>query len=121
MREGRPCEYERLGVAATRPGRKATVLPPGDSCKPGPGTHYRLDLRGRPARRHRLELAEILCAAILPYVPPALSAGRPALSDFRIAKLLETLHPLGVRQIAADLRYFVELDAELGAGIGPPG
>ncbi len=41
--------------------------------------------------------------------------GAPALSDFRIAKLLESLHPLGVRRIEADFRYFVELDAELGA------
>ena len=39
--------------------------------------------------------------------------GAPALSEFRIAKLLEALQPLGVRQAEADYRYFVELDAPL--------
>ncbi len=38
-----------------------------------------------------------------------------ALSDFRLAKLLQTLHPLGVRRIAAEFRYFIELDAALAA------
>ncbi|MCX7672197.1 MAG: phosphoribosylformylglycinamidine synthase [Thiobacillaceae bacterium] len=41
--------------------------------------------------------------------------GGPALSDFRLSKLLERLQPLGVRHIEAQLRYFVELEAGLAA------
>ncbi len=41
--------------------------------------------------------------------------GGPALSDFRIEKLLAGLKPLGVAGIAAEFRYFVELAAELDA------
>ncbi len=41
--------------------------------------------------------------------------GGSALSDFRIAKLLEALHPLGVRQAQAQWRYFVELGTGLDA------
>ena len=35
--------------------------------------------------------------------------GLPALSDFRIEKLLEKLRPLGVAMAAAEYRYFIEL------------
>lgn len=41
--------------------------------------------------------------------------GGPALSEFRIAKLLEALQPLGVCQAQAHYRYFVKLDAPLSA------
>ncbi len=41
--------------------------------------------------------------------------GAPALSEFRIAKLLQALRPLGVRQAEADYRYFVELEGALTA------
>jgi phosphoribosylformylglycinamidine synthase len=39
--------------------------------------------------------------------------GRPALSAFRIEKLLERIRPLGVAQAKAEYRYFVELAAPL--------
>jgi len=39
--------------------------------------------------------------------------GGSALSEFRINKLLEAIGPLGVAEIQAEQRYFVELDAEL--------
>ena len=35
-----------------------------------------------------------------------------ALSEFRIRKLLQQLAPLGITEIAAEYRYFVELDGE---------
>jgi phosphoribosylformylglycinamidine synthase len=41
--------------------------------------------------------------------------GTPALSEFRIAKLLQNLQPLGVRHAEAEYRYFVELDGALAA------
>jgi phosphoribosylformylglycinamidine synthase len=41
--------------------------------------------------------------------------GAPALSEFRIAKLLQALHPLGVRVAYAEYRYFVELEEGLTA------
>ncbi len=41
--------------------------------------------------------------------------GAPALSEFRLNKLLEVLQPLGVREAAADYRYFVELEGALAA------
>ncbi len=41
--------------------------------------------------------------------------GAPALSEFRIAKLLRALQPLGVRTAEAEYRYFVELDRALPA------
>jgi phosphoribosylformylglycinamidine synthase len=41
--------------------------------------------------------------------------GGPALSDFRIEKLSAGLRGHGIAEISADFRYFVELDAELGA------
>ena len=41
--------------------------------------------------------------------------GGPALSDFRIEKLLAGLKPLGVAGASAEFRYFVELEAELDA------
>ncbi|MGQ9686631.1 MAG: phosphoribosylformylglycinamidine synthase [Thiobacillaceae bacterium] len=41
--------------------------------------------------------------------------GATALSEFRIAKLLQALHPLGVRQAEAEYRYFVELEGVLSA------
>jgi phosphoribosylformylglycinamidine synthase len=40
-------------------------------------------------------------------------AGAPALSDFRLAKLLEVLKPQGVKGLEARFRYFVELGDEL--------
>lgn len=39
--------------------------------------------------------------------------GGPALSSFRIDKLLEQLRPLGCKQVEAGFRYFVELKAPL--------
>ena len=39
--------------------------------------------------------------------------GQPALSDFRIEKLLEKIRPLGAVMAAADYRYFVELSVPL--------
>jgi phosphoribosylformylglycinamidine synthase len=39
--------------------------------------------------------------------------GLPALSEFRIDKLLDKLRPLGVAGVAAEYRYFVELAAPL--------
>ncbi len=41
--------------------------------------------------------------------------GGPALSDFRIEKLLAGLRGLGIAEISADFRYFVELDDDLAA------
>jgi phosphoribosylformylglycinamidine synthase len=41
--------------------------------------------------------------------------GRPALSAFRIEKLLEKLRPLGVRSAIAEPRYFIEVAAPLAA------
>jgi phosphoribosylformylglycinamidine synthase len=40
-------------------------------------------------------------------------AGEPALSEFRIAKLLAALKPQGVKALEARFRYFVEVSAEL--------
>ena len=40
-------------------------------------------------------------------------SGAPALSDFRIAKLLQVLKPLRVKGLEAHFRYFVELSGEL--------
>ncbi len=39
--------------------------------------------------------------------------GGPALSEFRLRKLLQDLKPAGIARIAAEWRYFVELTAEL--------
>ena len=44
-------------------------------------------------------------------------SGAPALSEFRIAKLLEALKPQGVKDLEARFRYFVELSGE---GDEPP-
>ncbi len=41
--------------------------------------------------------------------------GGSALSEFRINKLLEAIGPLGVAEVRAEQRYFVELNAELNA------
>ena len=42
--------------------------------------------------------------------------GGPALSEFRINKLLSAIGPLGVADIRAEQRYFVELAGDLDAG-----
>ncbi len=42
--------------------------------------------------------------------------GGSALSEFRINKLLAEVVALGIHEARADLRYFVEIDAELSAG-----
>ncbi|MCU0841719.1 MAG: phosphoribosylformylglycinamidine synthase, partial [Thiobacillaceae bacterium] len=40
--------------------------------------------------------------------------GAPALSAFRVAKLIERLRPLGIAEVGAEYRYFIELEGELG-------